>query len=233
MSNQRRDNVSRFIVIGITSLVAIAVLAVIVISNRPRETNQEHVELVDSLPRGIDGSTGLPYLGNPEAPVTMLIYEDLGCPNCQTFFEETEPLVLTEFVAQGDVRILIYTLAFVNSQSLPAAEGAACALDQDMFWEYRDKVYNNQSVRQFNRQNLIAFADEVGLDVNAFTLCFDLGTHTQEIIDRSSVAFDFGITGTPTTDIAGERHVGVIQFEPNDGSDGIKAFLEAALSDSQ
>jgi protein-disulfide isomerase len=126
----------------------------------------------------------------------MLVYEDLGCPNCQNFYATVEPQVMSDFVAQGRVKIVIYTLAFVNAQSLPAAEAVACALDQGFFWQYRDAVFNNQGIRQFNRDNLIAFATELDMDVDAFSECFDLGTHTQEILQRSQTAYDFGITGT-------------------------------------
>ncbi|MDX1410340.1 MAG: thioredoxin domain-containing protein, partial [Saprospiraceae bacterium] len=188
-----------------------------------------HLELVESLSRGVDVISGLPYIGEADAPVTRLIYEDVGCPHCKDYFQRTESQVLSEFVAAGDVRVMVYTMAIVNAQSLPGAEGAYCALDQDMFWEFRDLLFNNQGVRQFNRQNLITFAEELGLDVDAFTLCFDLGTHTQEIISRSQRAFDFGITGTPTTEINGQRYSGVIEFAPDDGSSGLRTYLETAL----
>lgn len=230
MTNRTTDQTSRLLVIGITSIVALVVVAVLVISNRPSQTDPDLLDLVESLPRGVDESTGLPFLGEADAPVTMLVYEDLGCPNCKNYNQTVEPLVLQEFVAEGRVRLMIYPLAFVNQQSLPAAEGAACALDQGAFWEYRDVVFNNQGVRTFNRESLVAFAEEVGLDVDAFTRCYDFGTHTEAILERTNRALDFGITGTPTTEINGQRHVGVLPYETEGEQVGVRQLLEEALA---
>ncbi|HUF37892.1 MAG TPA: thioredoxin domain-containing protein [Anaerolineales bacterium] len=230
MRRQKTDQTSRLLVIGITTFVAIAVVAVLVISNRPSQTDPDLLDLIETLPKGIDVTTGLPYIGEEDAPVTMLIYEDLGCPNCRTYNLNVEPLVLRDYVATGDVRIMIYTLAFVNQQSLPAAEGTLCALDQELFWEYRDVVFNNQGVRTYNRESLIAFAGEVGMDIDAFTRCYDFGAHTETILERSNRALDFGITGTPTTEINGARHVGVLPYEQEGEQVGVKELIEAALA---
>jgi len=226
--NPKKDKFSQYLLIGIVSVVSLVVLAVLVISNRPRESSSEHLEQLASLPHGIDGITGLPYIGDPNAPVDMIIYEDLGCPNCQNFYANVEPDVINEYVVEGKVRILVYNLAFVNASSLPASEGLACALDQDHFWEYRDVVFNNQGVSQYNRTNMIAFAEEVGLDVETFSECFDLRDHTQAIIQRSQAAYEFGITGTPTSEIDGVRYAGVVPFDRDDPP-GIKQLLDAAL----
>lgn len=228
---RKTDNLSRFLVIGITSFIALVVVAVLVYSNKPRQTPTGQLALLEELESGTTAE-GLPYIGSSDAPVTMLIYEDLGCPNCKNFYENVEPRVLEDFVKDGEVRIAVYTLAFVNNQSLPGAEGAACALEQGYFWEYRDTLFNNQGVRRFNRENLIAFAEELGMDTGAFSECYDLGTHTQSIIQRSQTAYDFGITGTPTSEIAGVRYVGVVPYDRTDPP-GIRLILEAALGQTE
>jgi protein-disulfide isomerase len=225
---RKSSNNNRFLVIGAASAVALFVVFLLVLANRPRQADEEHLSLVESLPKGLTVD-GLPYIGDPDAPVTMTVYEDLGCPNCRRFYLEVEPGILSEYVAEGKVRLVIYQLAFVNQQSLPGAEGAACAQDQGRYWEYRDALFNNQGVRQFTRENLVAIAEELGLDRQAFTNCYDFANYTQEIIDRSQRASNFGINATPTSDINGQRHVGVIPFEQEDPP-GIKQLLEAALA---
>jgi protein-disulfide isomerase len=118
----------------------------------------------------------------------------------------------------------------VNQQSLPAAEGTSCALDQGAFWEYRDIVFNNQGVRPFNRESLVDFANEAGLDVNEFSRCYDFGSHTDAIIESTNRALDFGITGTPTTEIGGQRHVGVLPYETQGDQVGVMELIETALA---
>jgi len=182
-----------------------------------------------SISRGLT-EDGLPYLGNVDAPVTLRIYEDLGCHNCQDFFQNTEPSILENFVATGLVRIEIYTLAFVNSQSLPGAEAATCAQDQDKFWEYRDILFTNQGVNAFTRTNLVTWAEELELNRAEFASCYDQAVHQQEILRKSQLAFEVGVTGTPTTEVNGERHVGVLPYETQD-QPGMRQILETALQE--
>lgn len=72
------------------------------------------------------------------------------------------------------------------------------------------------------------------MNVDTFMECFDFATHEQSIIQRSQAAFDFGITGTPTSIIGGERYVGVIPYETNleTGQTGIKEIIEQAIVDA-
>ncbi len=228
---RQKDKFSQFLVIGIVSVVSLVIVAVLVYSNRPRESSSEHLALLANLPRGVDAKTGLPYIGDPEASIDMIVYEDLGCPNCQNFYISVEPDLISEYVEPGKVRLMVYTLAFVNAASLPGAEAVACALDQDYYWDYRDTLFNNQGINQFNRTNLIRFASDLGMDVDAFSECFDLGTHTQAIIQRSQTAYEFGITGTPTSEIGGVRYAGVVPFDREEPP-GIKQLLDAALEKS-
>jgi protein-disulfide isomerase len=228
----QKNPVSSYLVLGVIAVVAIVVVVVlVVVSSTPDDTAALSEYGPDpSIPRGLT-TDGLPYLGNVDALVTMRIYEDLGCHNCRDFFRDTEPSVIENFIATGKVKVEIYTLAFVNSQSLPGAEAAACALDQDKFWEFREVLFTNQGVVAFNRTNLLTWAEDLGLDRTEFASCFDREVHTQEIMDKSQRALDVGVNGTPTTEVNGERHVGVIAFE-QEGAPGMKQILDEALTEA-
>lgn len=226
-----KNPLSSYLVLGLIVVVAIGVVIVLALGAQPPEVSSTSEFGPDaSIPRGMTDD-GLPYLGNADAPVTMRIYEDLGCHNCRDFFRDTEPLVIENFVRSGKVKIEIYTLAFVNSQSLPGAEAVTCALDQGKFWEFRELLYTNQGVVPFTRDNLLAWVDDLGLDHEAFASCFDREVHKQEIIDKSQQALDVGVTGTPTTEVNGERHVGVIAYE-GEGTPGLKQIFEIALTEA-
>lgn len=223
-----KKSVNSYWVLGLIVLIAVAVVAVLVLSSNAATDTTSEFGPDPNIPRGYT-EDGLPYLGKADAPVTMRIYEDLGCHNCRDFFRDTEPAILDEYVASGKVKLEIYTLAFVNSSSLPAAEAATCAMDQDKFWEYRDVLFKKQGVEPFNRTNLVQWAEDLGLDVQTFSSCFDREVYRQPIMDRSQRALDVGVTGTPTSEIDGERHVGVFVF---DGNPGMKQFLDQALADA-
>lgn len=215
--------------LGLIALVAVAVVVVLVISaNASNNVDTSAYAPDSSIPRGMT-EDGLPYIGNADAPVTMRIYEDLGCHNCRDFFRDTEPEIIDQYVATGKVKIEIFTLAFVNTSSLPGAEAATCAMDQDKYWEYRGLLFTKQGVEAFSRTNMVQWAEDLGLNVQTFSSCFDREVYRQAIMDRSSRALDVGITGTPTSEINGERHVGVFAF---DGSPGMKQFLDQALANA-
>jgi protein-disulfide isomerase len=215
-------------VIVVVAVVAIIIVVGLVLSSNSGTGSGATVTGPDSsIFRGIT-QDGLPFLGNESAPVTMRIYEDLGCHNCRDFFHNTESSILESFVQTDKVKIEIYTIAFVNQQSLPGAEAAYCALDQNKFWEYREGLFDNQTTA-FTRQNLVTWAEELGLNRTEFSNCFDLAVHEQRLVQQSQFAFDVGVNATPTTEINGVRHVGVIPFE-GAGEPGMKQFLEEAFA---
>lgn len=230
MSKRKDKNaVNSYWVLGAVALVAVVVVVVLVISaNASNKSTSSEYGPDPSIPRGVT-EDGLPYIGNADAPVTMRIYEDLGCHNCRDFFRDTEPTIIDEYVATGKVKMEIFTLAFVNTSSLPGAEAAICAMDQDKYWEYRDLLFQKQGVEAFSRTNMVQWAEDLGLNVQTFSSCFDRELYRQTIMEKSSRALDVGITGTPTSEINGERHVGVFAF---DGSPGMKQFLDQALAEA-
>ena len=197
----------------LSTVGALIVVGVLIVVNLPSKDQSDMI--FSDLPQSLSAD-GHPILGNPDAPVTMRVYEDLGCPNCQFFWAETEPDVIENYVVPGLVKLEIFTIAFVNASSLPGAEAIACANDQGHFWEYREILFHNQGVRAFDRSNLVDWAEDIGLDRSEFSNCFDLGRHQSEVIDRSQAAFEFGISGTPTSVINGVRYVGVLPFLSTD-----------------
>jgi protein-disulfide isomerase len=219
------QNRNRSIILGVSALAVIVVIALIVV-NRP--TTDVTVFGFDDLGKSVSAS-GHPVLGNPDAPVTMRVYEDLGCPNCKTFWADTEPDIIESYVKAGTVKIEIFTLAFVNASSLPGAEGVLCAADQGYFWEYREVLFQNQGVRAFDRSNLLDWAEDIGMDRSTFGNCFDLGKYQADVVEQSQQAFEFGITGTPTSEINGVRHVGVFPFISTDVVEGMDSILTGAL----
>lgn len=230
MKRRSQNPLQKYLGLGLIALLGLVGVGVVVFLS----TRQASVAEVDgpdpAIPRGTT-SDGLPSLGEADAPVVMRIYEDVGCPNCRNFFHEVEPAILETFVKTGQVRLEIYTLAFVNAQSLPGAEALACAAEQGKFWEYRALLFDQQGVQFFDRSSLVGWAEELGLARSAFASCFDQAKYQAEIIRRSQQAYDVGVTGTPTLEVNGTRHVGVIPFESS-GTPGMREILETALQEA-
>ncbi len=222
-----------YLAYGGIALIAILVVVVIIRQTEPGTLTPEAGEEFGpdpSIPRGVT-EDGLQYLGDPNAPVTLLEYEDYGCPNCKTFAEVVEPSILRDYIQTGQVRLVIYPVAFVTFQSPAIGEAALCAADQGVFWEYREVVFANQGVLSFTRDNFILMAESVDLNTEEFASCFDQGKYQQRVLDLSDAARQFGVTGTPTLEIAGMRYRGVRPYVSDDPQViGVKAIIDNALS---
>lgn len=168
-----------------------------------------------------DGTT----LGKPDAPVTIYEYSDFQCPYCARAAAEIVPRLDTDYLATGKAKLIFKNLAFIGQESRWAAEAAACAGDQGKFWEYHNKLFeeqNGENKGTFKVENLKRFAQEIGLNVGDFNSCFDAGKYTGRIADEISEAERRGVNATPTF------FVGQTAVESN--YDAISKAIEAALA---
>ncbi len=105
-------------------------------------------------------------LGNPEAKVAVVMYEDFQCPFCSKFFNDSEKNIRDTFVKDGSVKLVYRDFAFLGQESNKAAEAASCAAEQGKFWEYHDYLYTHQNGENqggFVNANLKLFAKELKL----------------------------------------------------------------------
>ena len=87
-----------------------------------------------------------------------------------------------------------------------AHEAARCAGAQRRYWPYHDRLFNEQP--RFQREQLIAYATDLGLDRDRFTSCLD--GHAEEPAIRASLAEGraLGVKSTPTFMVNGSPLVG-------------------------
>jgi Na+/H+ antiporter NhaA len=144
------------------------------------------------------------FRGPIKAPVTVVEYGDFECPYCG----RAEPVVRELLREFGDVRYVWrhLPLSDVHPHAQLAAEAAEAAAAQGAFWEMHDLLLDHQDALRTN--DLISYAQQLGLDVERFT--DDLRGHTgtarvAEDVDSADLS---GVTGTPTFFINGRRHYG-------------------------
>jgi protein-disulfide isomerase len=141
--------------------------------------------------------------GPADAAVTLVEYGDYECPYCGAAY----PIVKEVQARMGD-RLRFVFRNFPITTSHPhaeqAAESAEAAAAQERFWEMHDVLYENQ--RHLEDEDLRAYAEQVGLDVERF------GKELAEHVHAARVREDFmsgvrsGVNGTPTFYINGLRH---------------------------
>ena len=78
--------------------------------NNEKELILENAENIQATSQkiGLDVFTknGSPYLGDPNAPITLVEFGDYQCFFCNKYFHDTEHDILTNFVETGKVKII-------------------------------------------------------------------------------------------------------------------------------
>ena len=164
-------------------------------------------------------SDDAPFIGPADAPVTIVEFSDFHCPYCKRVLPS-----LTEIRSRyGDKVKLVFRdfpLDRLHPQARRAAEAARCAHEQNNFWKYHDVLFANAP--QASPQQLKAYAEQVGLDVQTFDRCLTSGKHAAAVQRDLDEGIRLGVSGTPAFFVNGrplsgaqpvERFVRVIDDE--------------------
>ncbi len=148
-----------------------------------------------------------PVEGNANAPVTIIEFSDFQCPFCERFYTGTLSQIRKDYIDTGKVKLIYrdFPLNF-HPEAQKAAEAAGCAEEQGKFWEYHDKIFQNQAALGVASEK--QWAKDLGLDTAKFNQCLDSGSRNSEISKDLSDGQNAGISGTPTFFINGQKVVG-------------------------
>ena len=145
-------------------------------------------------------SNGSPILGDPDAPITLVEFGDYQCHYCNVFFQSIEKDIVKNYVDTGKVKIIFKDYNIIGEDSVKASQGAHCANDQGLFWEYHDILYSNWTGENngwASSENLAIFAQQIGLNMNKWSECMNKGSHSQIILKSNDDARVLELTGTP------------------------------------
>ena len=158
---------------------------------------------------GVLPISGSAMKGNPNAPVTIVVFSEFQCPFCSRALP-TMAQILREY--PDEVRLVFKhnPLSFHKDAPL-AAEAALAAGQQGVFWEMHDKLFENQ--KALGRADLERYARELQLDMDKFRAALDGGTFKARIKDDQALAAEVGARGTPNFFINGIKVIGAKPFD--------------------
>jgi protein-disulfide isomerase len=142
-------------------------------------------------------------VGDPNAPVKLDVWEDFQCSACLYFTKNIEPGILDQYVSTGKVYFTFHNYPFIDGdqgESHDAANAAMCAAAQNRFWDYHDMLFANwlgENAGSYTRPRLVAFAEKLGLDMNAFNKCFSDNAYAAEIQKDVDAGKKLGVPPTP------------------------------------
>jgi len=143
---------------------------------------------------------GSPVLGNPNASITLVEFGDYQCHYCHVFFESIEGKIMKNYIETGKVKMIFKDYNIIGKDSVKASQGAHCANDQELFWEYHDILYSNWTGENngwASPRNLTMFANEINVNMEQWSECMDEKPHSKTIIESNNDAQALELTGTP------------------------------------
>ncbi len=153
-----------------------------------------------------------PIKGTTGAKVQIVAFEDMRCPFCKQFFDNTESQLIKEYVDSGKATFAFRQYEFLGPASLVAGNAIECANDQNKFWEMHDYLYKNQpsetDTSMYTSDNLSQIAGTLGMDATQFKGCMDNKTDDKKMQDDIAAGQKAGVSGTPTFYINGKQLVG-------------------------
>lgn len=198
------------LVVGVVLLIAIIVGANIYENNRPVG------DITTAEPRTYpaEGSDGT-YLGDPNAPVKIEVFEDFQCPACKQFGDSVETQIITQMkdlIESGKVYYHFRQYPFIDDnaayhESDKAALASMCAAEQGKFWQMKETIFANwkgENQGNFTDRRLQAMAQAIGLDMGKYNDCYDSNKYKAEIDADYEAGKKMGVSGTPSLFINGE-----------------------------
>lgn len=171
------------------------------------------------------GLAGQPVIGPMDATVTIVVFSDFECPFCSRGAITMHALLQDPRWAD-DLRVVFmhFPLAF-HQDAEPAARASVAAHAQGAFWPYHDRLFDNQ--RALGRDDLLASAGALGLDVEAFEAVMDDPATAALVQAQMAMGQSLGVRGTPNFFINGQLLVGA---QPADVFEPIIVEEQAAMA---
>ncbi|MGJ3240764.1 MAG: DsbA family protein [Anaerolineae bacterium] len=154
-----------------------------------------------------------PFLGPEDAPIVIVEFSAYACPYCGRHFNDTLQPLLDNY---GDyIRYVYRDFPSINPNvSFPASLAANCAQEQDMFWEYHEELFANQTeMTSGGTDYLNQLASDLELDTLEFQSCLAQQRYLDEVNQDFNTGVAMGVTGTPSFYINGQAHSGARPYE--------------------
>ncbi|WP_208975040.1 thioredoxin domain-containing protein [Pseudovibrio exalbescens] len=156
------------------------------------------------------GPLGDVVYGSEEAPVTMVEYSSLTCGHCAAFKTRVFPELKEKYIDTGKVRYImrefpldaVATAGFMMGRALP----------EDRYPEYLTFMFETQKDWAFNEKPYSALL-KIGRQMGLTKEAVDAAITNQTLLEgltqtRDRAHEEFGVSGTPSFFVNGEKVVG-------------------------
>lgn len=150
-------------------------------------------------------SEGFPYLGNADAPVTLVEYSDYLCPFCGRHFAQTYPTLVDQYIRTGKVKLVFrdFPIAELHPNAPAGHLAAQCVAEQgiEKFWKMHDLLFRSQESwagLSDPTQFLAEQAQLAGADLQQYQECIQSGRTKSQLQQSIQDGQSLGFNGTPS-----------------------------------
>jgi protein-disulfide isomerase len=189
-------------------------------------------KLMDTSPKAhrpklLEDPVSIPVAGSPvrgpaDARITLIEFSDFECPYCSAAVKEVDAVMAAY---PKDVKLIYKQFPLeTHPHAEMAAEASLAANEQGRFWQMYEILFKNY--RRLSRENIFAFAQQTGLDMDKFKADLESGKF-KAVIDKDLADGEkAGVYGTPAFYINGQQYNGQLTLA------ALKPILEKDLKAS-
>jgi|AntRauTorcE11898_2_1112593.scaffolds.fasta_scaffold16077_2 protein-disulfide isomerase len=157
-----------------------------------------------TVPPGTD-TLPTPVLGDPDADVTVMAFEDYVCGHCASYVTGTFPDLLSEYVEPGRIRYEHHEFPLPLSDESWRAPNAARAVQDtvgaEAYWEYSKALYENQG--DLGADLYETLAEQVGADPDTVRTAAVEEAYDATIVADREYGRSLGVDSTPSIFVDG------------------------------
>lgn len=167
---------------------------------------------------------GAPMRGNKDAQVTIIEFSDFQCPACGGAAPSVKK-ILADYEGKIKLYFRQFPLETIHPLARTAALASFCAQEQGKFWEYHDKIFENQ--KDLSETSLKKWAGDLKLNQVKFNTCFNNKQYDQAVDNDISLGNSVNISGTPTFYVNGK----IVEWNAQTEGwyNALKRYIEAEL----
>lgn len=168
----------------------------------------------EKIDRNVLENGDFPFLGNPAAPIRIVVFGDFRCPNTKAAWP-----ILQRLVSTYGYKVKLIFRNFPVESTHPGANRLAqigvCAHEQGKYIQTHDYLFTNQTnlPAYLSEANLSALAKDIGLNLDKLNKCLAAGATAVKVSRDYADGFKFGVAGTPTFFVNGQKVQGVVPWE--------------------
>lgn len=196
----------------ITIVVVIALMGSLFAINKLSESKK--------IADGVFNLDDRPFLGDENAPVTLVEFADFKCPACKVWSSDVYSQIEKDFIETGKAKIYFMNFPIIAADSITAMEAARSVYKQDpaSFWVLYEKLYENQkdeSEAWATTEYLTELITEYtpNIDVEQVKKDIENNTYYNDIEDDYNQGIKANVKGTPTLFIDGKMMDSAFDYE--------------------